>query len=115
MTVEEIEKENATITKAYKELLSVSYTTLTADDKKLIRKAFDVALDGHKNQRRKSGEAYIFHPIAVAKIVAQEIGLDATSIAAALLHDVVEDSPDYDIEDIERLFGETVAKIVSGL
>src|SRR5690606_34157797 len=115
MTVEEIEKENATITKAYKELLSVSYTTLTDDDKKLIRKAFDVALDGHKNQRRKSGEAYIFHPIAVAKIVAQEIGLDATSIAAALLHDVVEDSPDYDIEDIERLFGETVAKIVSGL
>ena len=115
MTVEEIEKENATITKAYKELLRVSYTTLTDDDKKLIRKAFDVALDGHKNQRRKSGEAYIFHPIAVAKIVAQEIGLDATSIAAALLHDVVEDSPDYDIEDIERLFGETVAKIVSGL
>ncbi|MBU3822391.1 RelA/SpoT family protein [Flavobacteriaceae bacterium XHP0103] len=115
MTVEEIEKENASITKAYKELLSVSYTTLTDDDKKLIRKAFDVALDGHKDQRRKSGEAYIFHPIAVAKIVAQEIGLDATSIASALLHDVVEDSPDYSIEDIERLFGETVAKIVSGL
>ncbi|OYX24597.1 MAG: RelA/SpoT family protein [Flavobacteriales bacterium 32-35-8] len=115
MTEEDIEKENAAITKAYKELLSVSYTTLTDDDKKLIRKAFEIAVDGHKNQRRKSGEAYIFHPIAVAKIVAQEIGLDATSIAAALLHDVVEDSPDYDIEDIERLFGETVAKIVSGL
>src|SRR5690606_20815972 len=115
MTEEEIEKENAAIAKAYKELLSVSYTTLTSDDKKLIRKAFDIAVDGHKNQRRKSGEAYIFHPIAVAKIVASEIGLGATSIAAALLHDVVEDSPDYTIEDIEAIFGETVAKIVSGL
>lgn len=115
MTEEEIEKENATITKAYKELLKVSYTTLTDDDKKLIRKAFEVALDGHKDQRRKSGEAYIFHPIAVAKIVAQEIGLDATSIAAALLHDVVEDSPDYEIADIEKQFGKTVATIVDGL
>ncbi|AXP81968.1 GTP pyrophosphokinase [Mariniflexile rhizosphaerae] len=115
MTEEEIGKENATITKAYKELLKVSYTTLTSDDKKLIRKAFEVALDGHKNQRRKSGEAYIFHPIAVAKIVAQEIGLDATSIAAALLHDVVEDSPDYEIVDIEKQFGKTVATIVDGL
>ncbi len=115
MTEEDIEKENAAITKAYKELLKVSYTTLTNDDKKLIRKAFEVAVDGHKNQRRKSGEAYIFHPIAVAKIVAQEIGLDATSIASALLHDVVEDSPDYDIKDIERLFGKTVATIVDGL
>ncbi|WNH11846.1 RelA/SpoT family protein [Thalassobellus suaedae] len=115
MTEEEIEKENAAITKAYKELLKVSYTTLTNDDKKLIRKAFDIALDGHKNQRRKSGEAYIFHPIAVAKIVAQEIGLDATSIASALLHDVVEDSPDYNIEDIDKLFGKTVATIVDGL
>lgn len=115
MTEEDIEKENAAITKAYKELLKVSYTTLTDDDKKLIRKAFEVALDGHKDQRRKSGEAYIFHPIAVAKIVAQEIGLDATSIAAALLHDVVEDNPDYEIEDIEKLFGQTVATIVHGL
>ena len=115
MTKEDIEKENATIAKAYKELLKVSYTTLSNDDKKLIRSAFEVALDGHKSQRRKSGEAYIFHPIAVAKIVAQEIGLDATSIAAALLHDVVEDSPDYDIEDIEKQFGKTIAKIVEGL
>jgi GTP pyrophosphokinase len=115
MTDDDIEKENATIAKAYKELLKVSYTTLSKGDKKLIRSAFEVALDGHKNQRRKSGEAYIFHPIAVAKIVAQEIGLDATSIAAALLHDVVEDSPDYDIEDIEKQFGQTIATIVAGL
>lgn len=115
MTDEEIEKENAAIAKKYKELLKVSYRTLSNEDKKLIRSAFDVALDGHKNQRRRSGEAYIFHPLAVAKIVAQQIGLDATSIAAALLHDVVEDSEDYNISDIEQLFGETVAKIVDGL
>lgn len=115
MTEEAIEKENAAIAKAYKQLLKVSYTTLTDDDKKLIRNAFEVALDGHKNQRRKSGEAYIFHPLSVAKIVAQEIGLDATSIAAALLHDVVEDSPDYTLQDIEKQFGKTVATIVDGL
>ena len=115
MTDEAIEKENAAIAKAYKELLKVSYRTLTAGDKKMIRSAFDVAVDAHKDQRRKSGEAYIFHPIAVAKIVAQEIGLDATSIAAALLHDVVEDNDDYNISDVEQLFGETVAKIVNGL
>lgn len=115
MTEVDIEKENAAIAKAYKELLRVSYQTLSKDDKKLIRHAFEVALDAHKDQRRKSGEAYIFHPIAVAKIVAQEIGLDATSIAAALLHDVVEDNPNYTIADMERLFGETVARIVDGL
>ena len=115
MTELELEQENAAITQAYKELLRVSYRTLSGDDKKLIRKAFDVAVDAHKDQRRKSGEAYIFHPIAVAKIVAQEIGMDATSIAAALLHDVVEDNDDYTIADIEQLFGETVAKIVDGL
>ena len=115
MTAIEIKKENAAIAKEYKELLSISYRRLTATDKKLIRKAFDIAVDGHKNQRRKSGEAYVFHPIAVAKIVAAKIGLDATSIASALLHDVVEDSPDYDIKDIEKIFGQTVARIVNGL
>ena len=115
MTAEDVKKENATIAREYKELLKVSYRHLSSDDKRLIRKAFDVAVDGHKNQRRKSGEAYVFHPISVAKIVASEIGLDATSIASALLHDVVEDSPDYTINDIEQLFGENVAKIVNGL
>ncbi len=111
----EIEKENAAIAKEYKELLKISYRTLSKDDKKLIRSAFDLAVDAHKEQRRKSGEAYIFHPIAVAKIVAAEIGLDATSIAAALLHDVVEDNDEYTITDIERMFGEAVARIVDGL
>ncbi|MCP4051826.1 MAG: bifunctional (p)ppGpp synthetase/guanosine-3',5'-bis(diphosphate) 3'-pyrophosphohydrolase [Mesoflavibacter sp.] len=115
MTEVDIEKENAAIAKAYKELLKVSYRTLSKEDKQLIRKAFNVAVEAHSDQRRKSGEAYIFHPIAVAKIVAQEIGLDATSIAAALLHDVVEDNDNYSIKDIEDLFGETVARIVDGL
>jgi GTP pyrophosphokinase len=114
MTDVEIEKENAAIAKAYKELLKISYRILTKDDKKLIRKAFDIAVDAHKDQRRKSGEAYVFHPIAVAKIVASEIGLDATSIAAALLHDVVEDTA-YTLDDIEQMFGDTVARIVDGL
>ncbi len=109
-----VEKENREIAKQYKELLRISYQNLTATDKKLIRSAFDVAVDAHKNQRRKSGEAYVFHPIAVAKIVASEIGLDATSIASALLHDVVEDT-EYTLDDIERMFGETIARIVDGL
>ncbi|MGI9551182.1 MAG: RelA/SpoT family protein [Aurantibacter sp.] len=108
------EIENKEIAKQYKELLRISYQTLSNDDKKLIRSAFEVAVDGHKNQRRKSGEAYVFHPIAVAKIVASEIGLDATSIASALLHDVVEDT-EYTLDDIERMFGEAVARIVDGL
>lgn len=108
------EIENKEIAKQYKELLRISYQTLSSDDKKMIRAAFEVAVDGHKDQRRKSGEAYVFHPIAVAKIVASEIGLDATSIASALLHDVVEDT-EYTLDDIERMFGETIARIVDGL
>ncbi|RFN57768.1 RelA/SpoT family protein [Marixanthomonas ophiurae] len=114
MTEAVIEAEKKQLAKEYKKLLKISYRNLTADDKKLIRSAFDVAVDAHKDQRRKSGEAYVFHPIAVAKIVAAEIGLDATSIAAALLHDVVEDTQ-YTLTDLEQLFGETVARIVDGL
>lgn len=114
MTEIDIEKENKAIAQEYKELLRISYQTLSTDDKKLIRKAFDVAVDAHKDQRRKSGEAYIFHPIAVAKIVASEIGLGATSIAAALMHDVVEDTPTT-VKDIERMFNPKVAQLVEGL
>ncbi len=110
----DFEKENKAITHEYKELLRISYQTLTVEDKKLIRKAFDVAVDAHKDQRRKSGEAYIFHPIAVAKIVASEIGLGATAIAAALMHDVVEDTP-ISVDDIERMFDSKVAQLVDGL
>jgi GTP diphosphokinase / guanosine-3',5'-bis(diphosphate) 3'-diphosphatase len=114
MTEIDIEKENKAIAHEYKELLRISYQTLTDDDKKIIRKAFDVAVDAHKEQRRKSGEAYIFHPIAVAKIVASEIGLGATSIAAALMHDVVEDT-DITVEDIAKMFNPKVAQLVEGL
>jgi len=110
----DLEAEKKALAREYKELLRISYQTLSEDDKKLIRKAFDVAVDAHKDQRRKSGEAYIFHPIGVAKIVASEIGLGATSIAAALLHDVVEDTP-ITVEDLEKMFNPKIAKIVEGL
>ncbi len=114
MTEAATKEENRLIAKAYKDLLKISYQALSTDDKKLIRKAFDVAVEAHAPQRRKSGEAYIFHPIAVAKIVAKQIGLDATAIAAALLHDVVEDTK-YTLADIEELFNPTIALIVDGL
>jgi GTP pyrophosphokinase len=109
-----IEEENKEIAKRYKNLLKETYQTLSRSDKLMIRKAFNLSVEAHSNQRRKTGEPYIFHPISVAKIVANEIGLGATSIAAALLHDVVEDTK-YTLDNIERLFGNTVARIVSGL
>ncbi len=109
-----IEEENKEIARRYKDLLKGAYQTFTDDNKREIRKAFDVAVEAHSKQRRKTGEPYIYHPIAVAKIVAYEIGLDTTSIISALLHDVVEDT-NYTIEDIENLFGPTVAIIVNGL
>ena len=106
--------ENVQIAKAYKDLLRISYQKLTAADKKMIRLALDTAVDAHKDQRRKSGDPYILHPIAVAKIVADDIGLGAPSISAALLHDVVEDTS-YTIDDIETIHGTQIAKIVDGL
>ncbi|GEN66071.1 MULTISPECIES: RelA/SpoT family protein [Chryseobacterium] len=110
----DLEQENKEILARYKDLISNTYRTLDEENNKLIRKAFDIALDAHKDQRRKSGEPYIYHPIAVAKIVATEIGLGATSIACALLHDVIEDS-DYTYEDLKKIFGEKIASIVNGL
>ena len=115
MAVKDIDLEKKALAKEYKELLKISYQTLSSDDKKLIRKAFNFAVDAHEHQRRISGEAYIFHPIAVAKIVAYEIGLDAISIAAALIHDVVEDNSNYSIQNIKKVFGKNIAKIVDGL
>ena len=105
---------NRRIAREYKKLLKISYQDLNDNDVELIRDALDVAIDAHKEQYRKSGEPYIFHPLAVAKIAAEKIGLDSIGIASALLHDVVEDSK-YSIEEIESRFGETIAKIVSGL
>ena len=115
MPTQDIEIEKKALAKEYKELLKISYQSLNKDDKKLIRKAFDYAVDAHQHQRRRSGEAYVFHPIAVAKIVASEIGLDAISIASALIHDVVEDNDEHTLEIIEKEFGNRIAKIVDGL
>ena len=112
--VYDLEQENKEILARYKDLITNTYRTLDEENNKLIRKAFDIALDAHKDQRRKSGEPYIYHPIAVAKIVAEEIGLGATSIACALLHDVIEDS-EYTYEDLSKIFGEKIANIVRGL
>jgi|TARA_B110000037_G_scaffold223099_1_gene302092 GTP pyrophosphokinase len=109
-----MEEENKEIARRYKDLLKGTYQRLTVSDKKDIRKAFEFALEAHSEQRRKTGEPYIYHPIAVAKIVAYEIGLGTKSIVAALLHDVVEDTH-YTLEDIEGEFGETIARIVNGL
>ena len=110
----DLEKENREILARYRDLISNTYRSLDEEQNKLIRKAFDIALDAHKDQRRKTGEPYIYHPIEVAKIVAKEIGLGATSIACALLHDVIEDS-DYTYDDIKKIFGEKIANIVDGL
>ena len=108
------EKEDKEILNKYRNLLRACSDKTDKEDKKFIRKAFNLAVDAHKEMRRKSGEPYIYHPIAVAHIAAKEIGLGATSIVCALLHDVVEDT-DYEIEDIKRLFGPKVSKIIEGL
>lgn len=108
------EAENKEILKRYRALLKACKSNIDKSERKLIRKAFDISLEAHKDMRRKSGEPYIFHPIAVATIVAEEIGLGALSIVCALLHDVVEDT-DYTLEDLEKLFNKKVAGIVDGL
>ena len=110
----DLEAEKLEILKRYRALLRACKPTMQRGDKKEIRKAFDMALESHKNMRRKSGEPYIYHPIAVAQIAAEEIGLGTTSIVCALLHDVVEDT-DITLEDIEREFGKKTAKIIDGL
>ena len=108
------ETDNKLIVSAYRKLLRYSKSMVTSSDSKKIKKAFRISLDAHKNMRRKSGEPYIIHPISVAQICVKEIGLGATSIIAALLHDVVEDT-DYTLEFIEKEFGPTVANLCDGL
>lgn len=115
MSTETEEKQEAReITNRYRALLRSMQDRADNEDRKLIRRAFNLANDAHADVRRKSGEPYIFHPLEVAQIVAKEIGLGPVSVAAALIHDVVEDS-DYTLEDIERLFGEDIARIIDGL
>lgn len=110
----DIEAENKEIRKRYRALLRACKPTLQKGDKQEIRKAFDLALESHKDMRRKSGEPYIYHPIAVAQIAAEEIGLGTTSIVCALLHDVVEDTS-VTLQDIEEQFGKKVLRIIDGL
>lgn len=107
-------KEALDILKAYRRLLQSIPHALSREDLALIHKAFKQAAEAHRHQRRRSGEPYIFHPIAVATIVATQMSLDATAIASALLHDVVEDT-DVTLEDIEREYGPTIARIIDGL
>jgi guanosine-3',5'-bis(diphosphate) 3'-pyrophosphohydrolase len=114
MTEINLEAEKKEILSRYKTLLKACKRRLQKGDKEQIRKAFEVAVDAHKEMRRKSGEPYIYHPIAVAQICAEEIGLGTTSIVCALLHDTVEDT-DITLEDIDGMFGEKVAKIIDGL
>ncbi|GAB2453199.1 RelA/SpoT family protein [Hymenobacter qilianensis] len=108
------EVERNEILRHYRRLLRTAKPYLHGNDAKLIKKAFNTSLEAHKNMRRKSGEPYILHPLAVAQIAVEEIGLGTTSIVSALLHDVVEDTP-MEISDVEREFGPKVARIIDGL
>lgn len=109
-----LEQERKEILNAFKGLLRVTKDIRTTKDTKMIRKAFDVAVEAHKDMRRKSGEPYIYHPIAVAKICAEEMGLGPTAVICALLHDTVEDTY-ITLDDIEELFGETACQVIDGL
>ena len=108
------ELERKTIIRKYRELLQVVYPKTDVNDRKAIRKAFVLATNAHNGVRRKSGEPYIYHPIAVAMICCQEMNLGTTSVVCALLHDVVEDT-EYTLDDIRDMFGDVVAEIIDGL
>ena len=110
----DLDLENKVIVKAYRNLLKSIRRSLSKEDKKKIRQAFEISLDAHKNMRRKSGEPYIIHPLAVAQICAEEIGLGVTSVVCALLHDTVEDT-DITLDLLKLKFGDKVALIIDGL
>ncbi len=108
------EDDDRMIDAAYRDLLDGYLNSNHRKKVEIIERAFRFAREAHKGVRRRSGEPYIMHPLAVAKIVSREIGLGSTSICAALLHDVVEDT-DYTVEDIEQNFGPKIAQLVEGL
>ena len=110
----DLELEKKEILKRYRTLLKSCKRMMDKNDKLMIRKAFNLAVESHKDMRRKSGEPYIYHPIAVAQIAVSEIGLGPTSVVCALLHDVVEDT-DISLDDIRMMFGDKVTKIIDGL
>jgi GTP pyrophosphokinase len=109
------ESEKIEIENRFQELLHICTFIRSDEDRILIRRAFDLAHEAHGNMRRKSGEPYIIHPVCVARIAVEEIGLGTTAVVASLLHDVVEDVPDYTIDFIRSQFGPKVAMIVDGL
>ncbi len=113
MVIDAVEEKKEIISR-YRRLLRKAKPILKEGDARLIKRAFTISLEAHKDMRRKSGEPYIFHPLTVAEICVEEIGLGTTSIIAALLHDVVEDT-DFQLADIERIFGKKIARIVDGL
>jgi len=108
------EQENKEIVRQYRALLKVLKPKVKAGDKTLLRRAFEMSVEAHKTMRRKSGEPYIFHPLAVSRICVEEIGLGVRSTICALLHDTVEDT-DISLEDVEREFGGEIARIIDGL
>jgi GTP pyrophosphokinase len=108
------EQEKKLILREYRALLRALKTRIKPGDRRLIRQAFEMAADAHKTMRRKSGEPYILHPLAVARICVEEIGLGVRSTICSLLHDTVEDT-DISLEDVQREFGSEIAKIVDGL
>src|SRR5206468_12194255 len=108
------EEEKRLILKSYRALLRACRADISKNDKKQIRLAFDMAMEAHKDMRRKSGEPYILHPLAVAQIVAEEIGLGTIAVVCALLHDTVEDTY-LTLTDIEKNFGKKAASIIDGL
>ena len=108
------EQEKKEILRQYRALLRALRTKIKKGDKELVRHAFEIAADAHKTTRRKSGEPYILHPIAVAMICVEEIGLGVRSTICALLHDTVEDT-EVTLDDVERDFGSEISKIVDGL
>ncbi|HKO82432.1 MAG TPA: bifunctional (p)ppGpp synthetase/guanosine-3',5'-bis(diphosphate) 3'-pyrophosphohydrolase [Chitinophagaceae bacterium] len=108
------EQERKLILREYRSLMRSLKGKIKPGDKELLRTAFEMAVDAHKTMRRKSGEPYILHPLAVAKICVEEIGLGVRSTICSLLHDTVEDT-DISLEDIEREFGQEIARIVDGL
>ena len=108
------EEEQKKILRKYRLLLQHARPILRPGDQQSIRKAFELSLEAHKDMRRKSGEPYIFHPLAVADICITEIGLGSTSLIAALLHDVVEDTQ-HTLDDIRRSFGPKISEIIDGL
>jgi len=110
----DVEQEKKEIIRRYRRLLRHAKSYLKGNDAKVIKAAFNTSLEAHKEMRRKSGEPFIYHPLSVAQICVEEIGLGPTSIVAALLHDVVEDT-DMELEDIERDFGTKIATIIDGL